>query len=57
MPKIYRVRLEASEQQQLESILNKKRSAAHRQRHARILLKADENRLGGSLTDQQLPKL
>lgn len=54
MPKIYRVKLEASERQQLESILNKKRSAAHKQRHARILLKADENRSGGSLSDEQI---
>lgn len=54
MPKIYRVRLEAAEREELESILKRGRAAAHRQRHARILLKADENREGGALTDNEI---
>lgn len=53
MRKIYRVRLEASERRLLEAILSKDKCAAHRQRHARILLKVDENAPGGSLTDAQ----
>jgi transposase len=54
MPKIYRVRLEASEREELESILKRGKAAAHRQRHARILLKADENREDGGLTDKEI---
>lgn len=54
MPKIYRVQLEASERQLLEAIIKKDRCAAHKQRHARILLKADENIPSGPLTDEQI---
>jgi len=56
MPKIYRVRLEVSERRSLEAILRKEKCAAHRQRHARILLKADENSPKGSLTDIKVAK-
>ena len=54
MPKIYRVLLEASERELLEAIIKKDRCAAHKQRHARILLKADENAPDGPLTDEQI---
>ena len=54
MPKIYRVQLEASERQLLEAIIRKDKCAAHKQRHARILLKADENAPNGALTDEQI---
>lgn len=53
MRKIYRVRLDASERHALDAILKKNKCAAHRQRHARILLKVDENAPGGALTDAQ----
>jgi hypothetical protein len=51
MPKIYRVRLEASERESLMAILRRDKSAAHRQLHARILSKADENAPEGALSD------
>ncbi len=54
MPKIYRVRLDRSERSLLKSFLRKKKCAAHRQRHARILLKADENAPNGALTDAKI---
>lgn len=54
MPKIYRVRLEASERSLLDAIIKKDRCAAHKQRHARILLKADENAPDGPLTDEKI---
>jgi len=54
MPKIYRVRLERSEREELKSILKRGKAAAHRQRHARILLKADENHADGGLTDKEI---
>lgn len=54
MPKIYRVRLSASERETLEAIIRRKQCAAHRQRHARILLKADENAPGGALGDARI---
>ncbi len=54
MPKIYRVRLSASERETLESIIRKKQSSAHKQRHARILLKADENAPDGASSDARI---
>lgn len=54
MPKIYRVRLEASERDLLEAILKRNKCAAHKQRHARILLKADENAPGGPWSDERI---
>jgi transposase len=54
MAKIYRVKLEPSEREALEEIIKKDKCAAHKQRHARILLKADENRSGGAMSDQQI---
>ena len=57
MLKIYGVRLEVSERRSLEAILRKQKCAAHRQRHARILLKADENSPKGSLTDAEVAEV
>jgi transposase len=54
MPKRYHVRLEPSERAELLAILKRGRAAAHRQRHARILLKTDENQKGGALTDSEI---
>lgn len=54
MPKTHHVRLERSERAELEAILKRGRAAAHRQRHARILLKADENQEGGSMKDREI---
>ena len=56
MPKRYHVRLERSERAELEALLKRGQAAAHRQRHARILLKADENREDGGLTDTQIAR-
>lgn len=54
MAKIYRVRLTASERSSLEGILRRDRCAAHKQRHARILLKADENSPVGAMSDVKI---
>jgi transposase len=54
MRKFYRVILESAERQQLAAILKRGRASAHRQRHARILLKADEQAPEGAWTDQQI---
>lgn len=54
MRKLYRVILERAERQELEGILKRGKASAHRQRHARILLKADEGSPGGVLTDLQI---
>ena len=54
MPKIHHVRLTSSERAELEAILKRGKTAAHRQRHARILLKADESQKGGALKDREV---
>lgn len=54
MPKKYRVKLEASERDCLEEILKSGNAAALKQRHARILLKADENADHGGLSDSAI---
>jgi len=54
MPKIHHVRLTPSERAELEAILRRGKTAAHRQRHARILLKADESQKGGALKDREV---
>ena len=51
MPIKFRIRLTPEERQQLMGILRKKRCAAARQSHARLLLKADENGPEGGLAD------
>lgn len=56
MPKTHHVTLEPSERAELEAILRRGRTAAHRHRHARILLKADENQEGGGMKDREIAK-
>ena len=51
MPIKYRIRLTPAERAQLQDLLRQKRSAALRQAHARILLKADEVAAEGGLLD------
>lgn len=51
MPKKYRIALSPSERAELEGILKRGRAAALTQRHARILLLADDNRTGGAARD------
>jgi hypothetical protein len=51
VPLKYRIRLTPQEREQLMNILRKKRCAAARQSHARILLKADEDGPEGGLLD------
>lgn len=52
--KKYIVRLTGEERQQLEDIINKGKHAAHRVKHAHILLKADVE--GENLTDEEIAK-
>jgi hypothetical protein len=54
MPKKYRVKLSSEERDQLQRLLKQGRVAGHKQRHARILLKADEDCTQGGLTDQAI---
>ena len=49
----YRVRLSAEERAELSGIVNGK-AAAHRRKHAHILLLADEDREGGGRTDADI---
>ena len=51
--KRYRVRLSAEERAELSGIVNGK-AAAHRRKHAHILLLADEDREGGGRTDADI---
>jgi transposase len=54
MKKKYIVRLSDEERQQLSEIIKKGKSAAHKIRHANMLLKADED--GPSWTDEIIAK-
>ena len=54
MPIKYRIRLTPPEREQLLTLLRKKHSAAARQAHARILLKADEAAAHGGLLDADI---
>ena len=54
MPIKYRIRLSPPEREQLMNILRKKRCAATRQSHARILLKADEDGPEGGHPDADI---
>lgn len=51
MPKKYRIELTAQERLELTGILKRGKAAVLRQRHARILLLADENLSGGARSD------
>lgn len=52
--KIYRLRLEDEEREDLKSLANVGRAPARKQMHARILLLCDEGREGGGRTDAQI---
>ncbi len=54
MAKKYRLRLQEEERQQLEALLRKGRRSAQVQRHARVLLHADENQPGGGWEDARI---
>jgi len=54
MVKKYRVRLSAEERIRLEALVNKGKEAAHKRRHAQILLKADEGEFGPGWKDEQI---
>ena len=52
MPKKYRITLTSEEQKMRESVLKRGRVSALKQRHTRILLKADE--VSSGATDEQI---
>lgn len=54
MAKKYRLRLQEEERQRLEALLRKGRRSAQVQRHARILLHADENQPHGGWEDARI---
>ena len=54
MPKKYRITLTPEEREHLEGLLSRGRVSALKQRHARILLLADENRPGGCDSDAKI---
>jgi transposase len=54
MVKKYIVRLNAQERNELESLVNKGRVAAHKRRHAEILLKADQGGDGPAWNDGKI---
>ena len=54
MVKKYRVSLSAAERADLETLVNKGKVAAHKRRHAQLLLKADEGEFGPSWTDEKI---
>lgn len=53
-PKRYVVTLTAEERSFLQGLVSKGRAAAHKQTHARILLKADEGAQGEGWTDGEI---
>jgi hypothetical protein len=54
MVKKYKVRLSKEERVQLETLVNRGKEAAHKRRHAQILLKADEGEFGPGWTDEKI---
>jgi hypothetical protein len=54
MPKKYRIRLTREERESLEGIVRRGKVAALKQRHARILLLADENAQQGGASDEAI---
>ena len=54
MRKKYRVKLSKEERMELRRLLKQGKAAAHKQRHARILLKADEEGPTNALTDRAI---
>ena len=54
--KKYIVELTTEERSQLKDILDANRMAAHKRRHARMLLKADQGRHGPAWTDARIER-
>lgn len=52
--KIYVVELSAEERAELKQLVSKGKAAAHKRRHAQILLKADAGPLGAAWTDGKI---
>ena len=57
MAKKYRVGLTVEEEEELKGLVSRGRSAAYRQRHARILLLSNENQSGGAMQDQEIARV
>jgi transposase len=53
-PVKYPVRLTENEQKELKKVISKGRSPARTIRRAQVLLAADENRAGGTLTEREI---
>jgi transposase len=54
--KHYIVELTSEEREQLKRLISAGKTAAYKQRHARILLLADEESVSGGMTDEQIAK-
>jgi len=54
MAKKYHLRWSGVEREELEALVRQGRRSAQVQRHARILLHADENQTGGGWTDERI---
>ncbi len=54
--KKYRIRLTKEEQKELKALVTRRRTAAYKQTHARILLKSDESRPDGGMTDADISR-
>lgn len=57
MAKKYRVGLTVEEEEELKGLVSRGRSAACRQRHARILLLSNENQSGGAMQDREIARV
>ena len=57
MGKKYRVSLTVEEAEELKGLVSRGRSAAYRQRHARILLLSNENQSGGAMQDREIARV
>ena len=55
--KKYRVELSTEERAELNELIRKGESAAHKRRHAEVLLKADEGANGPAWIDQQISEV
>ena len=56
MVKKYLVGLTGEEQEHLQALVSKGRTAAYKQTHARILLLSDENQSAGPMMDQEISR-
>ena len=57
MAKKYRVGLTVEEEEELKGLVSRGRSAAYRQRHARILLLSNENQSGDAMQDREIARV